>query len=687
MQGSRTTGKHLKEKLQNNCLSCIKLQCISSVLGDFFENPPKHFEALSFSLSTFYNNVVCVKKWQFKVNNTSGTVLNTALDTVSDTTSDTPSGQNVVLPSLYFAEDFDDKTFLLQYKASTCPKAATLPQPDCNPLDISECLHYLLSLRQLTQHEEIHKFLSPNLRLLAPLELWPGVLDGAKVIVRCLKEGQKLAVWGDYDVDGITSSCLVQDVLEAHGFDIFTHIPDRTTEGYGLNCDGIDALFAQGVRILLTVDCGISDYEAVAHAKALGMTVVVSDHHLPPSRLPPADVLCNPQLAPCPCAYLAGVGVAFFLMCAVNKLLQEHTGKEYDMREVLDLVALGTLADVVTLKEQNRILVKNGLLKIAAATRPGMAALKKVARFDMAAKMGAGQVVFTLAPRINAAGRMGHARRALALLRAPNLDVALPLARELDAMNAQRKEEENRIHQEARVQALAQKDRAGLVLYAPDWHQGIIGIVASRILEEFYKPTLILCDGLAGIKGSGRSIKEFHLYEGLTELSDILLGFGGHKLAAGLSVDKENLDVLKERFDSLVRESFGEEKPAPTLKIDAILDFSLASDATFLREVELMQPFGMGNAEPVFVSPTLYVVSTRLFGYQKEHLAMDVRDESTGITLQAKVWRRGAELKHLANQYVRFAYTPKISTYNGISSVEVQVKDWKLEKRHHTEVQ
>ncbi len=587
------------------------------------------------------------------------------------------------LESLYFPQNFDDKKFLLQHLAMG---QSSQERTHADTLGISPHFHYLLKLRNFFECEEIHNFLSPNLRLLAPLELWPGVLSGAHILVKCLKEGKKLAVWGDYDVDGITSTCLVQDVLGAHGFDVVAHIPDRMSEGYGLNCSSITHLFSQGVRVLLTVDCGISDYDAIAHAKGLGMTVVVSDHHMPPAALPPADVLCNPQLAPCPCKFLAGVGVVFFLMCAVNKLLREETGKDYDMREVLDLVALGTLADVVTLQEQNRILVKNGLLKIANATRPGMAALKKVARFDMSAKMGAGQVVFALAPRINAAGRMGHAHRALALLRAPNLDMAMPLAQELDVMNATRKEEESKIHQEAREQALMQSDKAGLVLYGKEWHQGIIGIVASRIVEEFYKPTLILCQGLSGLKGSGRSIHEFHLYEGLAKLSSMLLSFGGHKLAAGLSLCEDMLESLKEQFNLCVAEAFGDVRPTPTVKAEALLDFSLASDATFLREIEQMQPFGMGNAEPVFVSPTLFVVKTRCFGYNKEHLLMDVRDETTGITLQAKIWRKGAELKHLSQSYIRLAYTPKINTYNGVSSVEVQVKDWKVVRAGQSDV-
>ncbi len=546
-----------------------------------------------------------------------------------------------------------------------------------NALGISSLLLHILQLRNIVTENDIQEYLSPNLRLLAPLELWPGLNQAADIIAQKLISGKKIAVWGDYDVDGITSTALVLDVLAAHGYTGIAHIPDRYTEGYGVNIPYIEKLAAEGVDTIVTVDCGISDTAAIAHAKKLGLTVVVSDHHLPPDIIPEADAICNPRMGACPCQDLAGVGVAFFLMCAVNKALEEHSGINYDMRSVLDLVALGTLADVVNLQGQNRILVKNGLLTITTALRPGLAALKSVCKFDIAAKLGAGQIVFSLAPRINAAGRMGHANVALDLLRSADFDSALPLAHKLDALNTERRKDEERIHQEAREQALAQKDKMGLVLYGKDWHQGIIGIVASRIVEEFYKPTLILCDGMMGVKGSGRSIKEFHLHEGLSSLSDLLLSYGGHKLAAGLSLAVENLEALSTRFDALVRERLDNTLPLPSLTVDAVVDFSSASNAIFLRELELLQPFGMGNAEPVFVSPALLVKKMRYLGYNKEHVFLEVLDESTGITLHAKAWRKAAEFStSLTNSYVYLAYTPLINTYNGVASVEVRIKDW-----------
>jgi len=428
-------------------------------------------------------------------------------------------------------------------------------------LGISDLLLRLLLRRGLSSVQDMDVYLSPQLRHLAPLEEWPGLAEAAGVITAGITAGMPFAVWGDYDVDGVTSTALVHDVLEFHGVDVRHHLPDRRAEGYGLNVEWIERLAADGVRLLLTVDCGISDVVPISRARELGMTVVVSDHHLPPPELPPADAICNPRLGPeddMPCPHLAGVGVAFFLMAAVNAALAPHTGRRFKMDKVLDLVALGTLADVMRLGGQNRILVRGGLDKLAEAARPGIAALKTVSGSDAAARLNAGQVVFRLAPRINAAGRMGAADTALQLLRSKDHVEALRLAQHLDALNTQRREEEERIWAAAREQAhrqLEQRQRPALVLYGGDWHPGIVGIVASRIVEEFYRPTIILCDDNNMMKGSGRSIREFDLYAGLQKTAHVLAGFGGHKLAAGVRLEPNQLERFREAFEQVVASS------------------------------------------------------------------------------------------------------------------------------------
>lgn len=546
-------------------------------------------------------------------------------------------------------------------------------------LEISSVLVDILLLRGCASLEDMDVFLSPHLRLLAPLEEWPGLVEAADILSQCLIKGEPFLVWGDYDVDGITASTLVLDVLEGHGIAARHHLPDRRQEGYGLNIPMLEKFAAEGIKVILTVDCGISDVEAVSRARELGMTVIISDHHLPPPLLPPAHAISNPRLAPCPCPQLAGVGVAFFLLAAVNAKLSAHTGQRFDMREVLDLVALGTLADVVRLAGQNRILVKNGLLKIASTTRPGMAALKVVSGFNAAAALGGGQVVFSLCPRINAAGRMGLAGMALALLRTKTHEEAAQIAQKLDALNTERRAEEDRIQKEARIEANKYSDQASLVLHGADWHPGVIGIVASRIVDEFYKPTLILCDDAGCLKGSGRSVAEFDLHAGLTEIADLFLNYGGHKQAAGMRLETHKLEELRARFEDTVRATLGPDPLAPTVQLDGKLDFAQASDLVFLQELELLQPFGAGNAEPVFESPRLLVKNRRVFGRSHEHVNLELKDESTGVSLHAKAWRQADTLpENIKGAYIRLAYAPRIDTYNGIANVDIRIKDWKI---------
>ena len=546
-------------------------------------------------------------------------------------------------------------------------------------LGISPWMVEFLWSRGLRSRSEMDAFLSPNLRYLAPLECWPGVNEAADILFEGITRGEPLVVWGDYDVDGVTSTALVTEILTRHGVAVRHYIPKRTGEGYGLNIPVIERLFDEGARLLLTVDCGVAGHAAVARARELGMTVVVSDHHLPDGgELPCAHAIVNPRLHECPCASLAGVGVAFFLMAALNLRLSRWSGVKFDIRQVLDLVALGTLADLVTITGQNRILVKNGLLLLSEGKRPGIAALKELAGIRGAAELGTMQVVFGLAPRINAAGRLGGAESALELLLCGNHARASALAQELDALNRARREEEDRIVVEAMAQAREQEDRAGLVLFHPDWHPGVIGIVASRVVEAHHKPTLIFCEENGCCKGSGRSIDPFDLHAGLTACSDLFIRFGGHRQAAGMTMRPENLEALKQRFDAVVRESLGDHAPAPVLPIDCELGFDKAADFTFLKELELLQPFGNGNPEPVFMSPPLFLKSVKPLGMRGEHVSLELEDTRSGITLRAKAWRLAEHFPaFMADSRICIAYTPRIDRYNGVANVDLRLRDWK----------
>lgn len=557
------------------------------------------------------------------------------------------------------------------------------PSPSwSDELGISPLLLDLLWRRGFDSRDAMDAFLSSRMADLLHPDQWPGIDEAADLFVRELHAGRKPVVWGDYDVDGITASVVVLDVLDSYGIAAGRRIPLRD-EGYGLNIPGIERLAAEGYNLLLTVDCGISDVDAVARARELGMTVVITDHHVPPDRLPPANAICNPRMelaAPCPCPDLAGVGVAFFFMAAVNIRLSRISGSRFKMDDVLDMVALGTLADVMRLTGQNRILVRGGLKKIANARRPGMVALKRVGRFDPAASLTSGQVVFHLAPRINAAGRMDDAGLALLLLRSRDSADALRLARRLDDLNTLRKREETRIWTEAREQALQllkDRPRAGLVLHGDDWHPGIIGIVASKILEEFYRPTIIVCTDGAGLKGSGRSIREFDLHAGLKECADSLMGFGGHRMAAGLRLAADGLEAFRAQFEQVCEDRLGREPLVPTLTLERELDFSLAGDLEVLQELEMLQPFGPGNAEPVFASPPLVIQERRPLGRDPRNVSLKVRDTSSGVTLVAKAWTMADSFpQEMVGRAIRIAYSPRIDVWNGVPSVDVSIRDW-----------
>ncbi|MGE4504752.1 MAG: single-stranded-DNA-specific exonuclease RecJ [Desulfovibrionaceae bacterium] len=567
-------------------------------------------------------------------------------------------------------------------KRWTIKESYSLPdeQDIARALHVSPLLVEILASRGFTSAEEMDRFLSPGLRHLTPPDAVPGLREAAAVLAEGLARGLPFAVWGDYDVDGVTSTALVKSFLTGRGITVRHFLPNRLEHGYGLDEGGIEELAAEGIRLLLTVDCGISDVGPVARARELGMTVVVSDHHLPGDVLPQAHAVCDPRLAEeqgCPCADLAGVGVAWMLMAALNRLLP---GQPTDMGRLLDFVALGTVADVVPLTGQNRILVKNGLLLIKEAVRPGIGALKEVSGYDRLAELGAGQIGFGLAPRINAAGRLGDPNLALDLLLAPDLETARPLAQRLDAMNADRRREEGEILEQAleqaRAQLAARPGLMGLVLHGEAWHPGIIGIVASRVVEEFYRPALLLCtEGEGGLlKGSGRSISELDLHAALGECSALLAGYGGHRQAAGLSLEPANLDALRGAFHEAVVAQVGPEPFSATLKLERELPLRML-DFRLLKELELLQPFGVGNPEPVFVTPPVQVKDYRVFG--KNHVRLTLDDPEARASVPGKAWRMAQSLtREVRGRTMRFAFTPRIDGYGGVPKIELHIKDW-----------
>jgi single-stranded-DNA-specific exonuclease len=539
-------------------------------------------------------------------------------------------------------------------------------------LGITPRLARLLWQRGLSSITDMDVFLSPNLRHLSPLEQWPGLAEAADHLAGTIAGGKRCAVWGDYDVDGITATALLIEFLRNKGFDPLFHIPRRIEEGYGLNSQGIERLADSGAEVLITVDCGIVNMAEIERARELGMEVVVTDHHLPGIELPRCHGLVNPRVADCPCVDLAGVGVAFLLAAALNSRLP---GKRLDMRRYLDLVALGTVADVVRLLGENRILVKNGLLLLSDPHRPGIRALKAACGLEPKSQVGSGEINFALAPRINAAGRMGDPQIALRLLLTSDETEARGLASELEQWNAERRSEEDAILTQATAQAEAFPDAAGLVLCSTEWHPGVIGIVASRVVERFNRPCLVLTGDEVTLKGSGRSIPEFDLHKGLISCRELLLRFGGHRLAAGFALVPSNLDLLRERFHSAVIEQIGADPLPPLVRVDDKLSLKDLSPI-LLKEIELMQPFGQGNPRPLFASPLLEVRSQRIFGGGGKHLGLHVRERDSGVTLRGTAWRMAETLQgaDLTGSSIAVAYSPRLSLYGGMTSIELAVK-------------
>ncbi|WP_456325423.1 single-stranded-DNA-specific exonuclease RecJ [Desulfonauticus submarinus] len=538
-------------------------------------------------------------------------------------------------------------------------------------IGISPILGKILYNRGIIQKEDIEIFLSPSLKYLPPLEVWPELLDTAYFLTEEIKKGKKIAIWGDYDVDGITSTALLKDFFAKKNIHTLSYIPCRS-EGYGLNSYGIKKLQEQGTDILITVDCGISQCEEVNFANSCGLDVIITDHHTPPPILPKAKFILNPKLTHSEYFDLAGVGVAFLLAAALNRFLP---GPKLDIRLFLDLVALGTIADVVELSRVNRILAKNGLLVLSESKRPGIIALKEKSGLNGKKNLGSGDIGFILAPRINACGRLKTPKPALNLLLTPDINEAKLLAEELDALNNERRTIEENILEQALSQAKKLLPASGLVLFSPGWHEGVIGIVASRIVQEFYRPCIILTQEENLLKGSGRSIPEVNLYEILEKTSPLLEGFGGHKMAAGLKLKKENLLQFTQNFTQTIEQYFGD-KFSPTLNLDAEVNFN-ALTPSFLKELDMLQPHGPGNPKPLFLSPPLKVRAQNFFGSEENHLSLLLRDEKSNLNLEGKIWRQGQKYKNqnFINHQIRLAYRPTLNNFNNLLSITLQIEE------------
>src|SRR3990167_2936918 len=488
-------------------------------------------------------------------------------------------------------------------------------------LKIPPLVARILALRGLNDPDSARRYLLSSLRSDLPSPfLIAGMEQAAGRLVRALERKELICVWGDYDVDGTTGTAALVSFLREVGGEVIYYIPHRIDEGYGLNPEGLKQLSSQGVRLVVSVDCGISNYEEVELARSMGIDVVIVDHHELPPNLPPAFAITNPHRPDCsfPDKGLSGAGLAFYLIIGLRAKLREAgwfgASESPDIRRYLDVVTLGTIADMVPLTGVNRVLARRGLTELGGSTRPGVVALKQVARLPPG-EMSAGQVGFQLGPRINAAGRMDAGLKVVEMLTTESQEVALRIAQELDEHNRERQAMEAQVLEEVLSQVDADpllKERYSIVLGREGWHPGVLGIVASRIVERFHRPTVVIAFSQGAGKGSARSIRGFHMVEGLRCCADFLEKFGGHEYAGGLNIKQEKFPSFLTRFEEIARNSLAPEDLIPVLEVDAELEFSEIG-LSLVRHIETLKPFGIGNPEQLFVTKAVEVSERRDF--------------------------------------------------------------------------
>jgi len=546
---------------------------------------------------------------------------------------------------------------------------------------ISKLLASLLIHRNISSPDSAKSFLSPRLGALRDPFLLKDMDRAVELIASFIAEKKRITIYGDYDADGLTATALLVNFFSRLDTPISFYIPHRLEEGYSLNEEAIRKIAADNPGLIITVDCGINSLPEIALAKRHGMEVIVTDHHQLPPEFEPICPTINP-LRPdssFPFRELSGVGLAFYLAIAIRSHLREggffESRGEPDLKDYLDLVALGTVADIVPLIEENRILVKSGLKMLIDSRRSGIQALSKLCGIKKDQIMTTDDIAFRLAPRLNAMGRLGSATRAVHLLTTDNETEASLIATQMDALNAQRQAIESRIISESKQGIEKMGDLGGrrtIVLFDPRWHRGVVGIVASKIVEEYCRPTLIL--NLEGdlLKGSGRSIDGFDLYQALSDLSGLLKQFGGHDHAAGVTLESQKIGEFCDRFEEIASKRIDLKDMTPRIEVDARVGLE-SINPQILKEIELLLPFGHKNPQPIFWAGPSKVISSRVVG--KDHLKLKIREK--GITLDCIAFGKG-EFHPLEGKSVDILFHVGTNTWQGVESIQLVIVDLRL---------
>ncbi len=540
----------------------------------------------------------------------------------------------------------------------------------------SEIIGRVLANRDIESLESSRSFFDPNLSQLHDPFLMKNMDIAAGMVAEKVKSGGRIFIFGDYDVDGTTGSSALFLFLTSLECDAKVYIPDRMKEGYGLSREGIDVAKDWGADLLISCDCGINATDEVAYANDQNLEVIITDHHMPDENLPEAKAILNPKQPDCsyPFKGLCGGAVVFKLIQAVSKLLELDDDL---VHQYIDLITLGTAADIVPLTDENRIIVKHGLKSLSKTKRPGLRALLEVSGLGEK-ELTVGRLLFWAAPRINAAGRLGDANRAVQLMTTENLPESLKLARELDEENRQRQDLQQSMVDEAIMKVNAEVDlekEKAIVLWDDNWHEGVIGIVASKIKETYHRPAVIISLSKGTGKGSARSVKGFDLYENLTECRELLDGYGGHPMAAGLTLNRENLEDFRTRFSNLAHETLADDDLVNSLDIEGEMDLNLI-DGRFMDFLEKLAPFGPGNMTPKFITRHVIPVGNpRLVG-NGDHLKFRAKKGETSY--DAIGFNMGNHYEKLiTGKPIDIAYVVEKNEWQGRTSIQLNIRDIK----------
>jgi single-stranded-DNA-specific exonuclease len=548
-----------------------------------------------------------------------------------------------------------------------------------NSLGVSESLANLMVQRNITTPEEANTFFNPSLNYLHDPFMMKDMNIAVDRLSTAIKKNEKVLVYGDYDVDGTTAVALVYSFLREQYSNIEYYIPDRYKEGYGVSLQGIDFAVQNNCRVIITLDCGIKAIEKIKYARNKGLDVIVCDHHYPGDEIPGALAVLDPKQPGCSYPYkeLSGCGVGFKLIHAYSKI---HGIPFSSIEHYLDLVAVSIASDIVPITGENRVLAYFGLKQLNESPRTG---LKEIIReADVCRALTIEDVVFKIGPRINAAGRMETGGRAVELLIANDTKVATGISKEINNYNIERRSVDRVITTEA-MRMISEDQRTvnakTTVLFNPSWKKGVIGIVASRLIETYYRPTVILTESNGFATGSARSVQGYDLYQAIEACSDLLENFGGHMFAAGLTLKKENIKPFIERFEQYVNNTITEDQMLPRVLIDTELSFEEINEE-FFRVMSQFQPFGPENMSPIFVSRNVFDNRTgRMVGASGEHLKLDLCQESTGTnTIPAIAFGQANHFEYIrkGNPF-DICYSVEMNEFRGNKNLQLNIRDIK----------